>query len=73
MLEYNQPINDRVEVILGLYTRFNLYSPKYITMPDSLLYALKANRPNFTTETPLPSYYINSLDFGLTIGLAFKG
>lgn len=73
MLEYNQPVNDRVEVILGLYTRFNLYSPKYITMPDSLLYALQANRPNFTTETPLPSYYINSLDFGLTIGLAFKG
>ncbi|WP_295297918.1 hypothetical protein [uncultured Brachyspira sp.] len=73
MLEYNQPVNDRVEVILGLYTRFNLYSPKYITMPDSLLHALQANRPNFTTETPLPSYYINSLDFGLTIGLAFKG
>lgn len=73
LLEYNQPVNDRVEVILGVYTRFNIYSPKYITMPDSLLHALNANRPNFTTETPLPSYYINSLDFGLTLGLAFKG
>ena len=72
-LEYNQPVNDRVEVILGIYTRFNVYSPQYITMPDSLLKLMEAVRPNFTTETKLPSYYINSLDFGLTLGLAFKG
>ena len=73
MLEYNQPVNDRVEVTLGIYTRFNLYSPQYITMPDSLLELMKAVRPNFTTDTKLPSYYINSLDFGLSLGLAFKG
>ena len=73
MLEYNQPVNDRVEVILGVYTRFNIYSPKYITMPDSLYQLMKAAAPDFTMETPLKSYYINSLDFGLTIGLAFKG
>ncbi|WP_455144970.1 hypothetical protein [Brachyspira pilosicoli] len=72
-LEYNQPVNDRVEVILGIYTRFNLYSPQYITMPDSLLKLMNTVRPNFTTDTKLPSYYINSLDFGLTLGLAFKG
>ena len=76
MLEYNQPVNDRVEVILGGYTRFNVYSPGYITMPDSLYNLMKdsgAADPNFTLETPLKSYYINSLDFGLTLGLAFKG
>ena len=73
MIEYNQPINDRVEVILGAYTRFNIYSPGYITMPDSLLALLEGVRPGFSLETPLPSYYINSLDFGLTLGLAFKG
>ena len=78
MLEYNQPINDRVEVILGGYTRFNIYTPKYITMPQSLLdlmnQGLKGDgRPAFDTTTPLKSYYINSLDFGITLGLAFKG
>ncbi len=78
MLEYNQPVNDRVEVILGAYTRFNVYSPKYITMPDSLLSLMnsaleKEGKPAFNTTTPLKSYYINSLDFGLTLGLAFKG
>ena len=78
MLEYNQPVNDRVEVILGAYTRFNVYSPKYITMPDSLLSLMnsaleKAGKPAFNTTTPLKSYYINSLDFGITLGLVFKG
>ncbi|ADG70840.1 hypothetical protein [Brachyspira murdochii] len=73
MIEYNQPVNDRVEVILGAYTRFNVYSPKYITMPDSLFTLMQAAAPNFTMETPLKSYYINSLDFGITLGLAFKG
>ncbi|TXJ19824.1 hypothetical protein EPJ79_01310 [Brachyspira aalborgi] len=75
MLEYNQPINDRVEVVLGIYTRFNIYKPKYITMPDSLLEMIKkgAQKPNFSTETPMPTYYINSLDFGLTLGLQFRG
>lgn len=73
MIEYNQPINDRVEVILGAYTRFNVYSPKYITMPDSLFKLMQVAAPDFTMETPLPSYFINSLDFGLTLGLAFKG
>ena len=73
MLEYNQPINDRVEVVLGIYTRFNIYKPKYITMPTSLLGVIKTIRPSFTAETPMPTYYINSLDFGLTLGLQFRG
>ncbi|WP_041177582.1 hypothetical protein [Brachyspira intermedia] len=74
MIEYNQPINDRVEVILGAYTRFNVYAPGYITMPDSLYKLMETVKdPNFTLETPLKSYYINSLDFGITLGLAFKG
>lgn len=75
MLEYNQPINDRVEVVLGIYTRFNIYKPKYITMPDSLLKLIKegASKPNFSTETPMPSFYLNSFDFGVTLGLQFRG
>ena len=73
MLEYNQPINDRVKVVLGIYTRFNIYKPKYITMPTSLLGVIQGIRPSFTAETPMPTYYINSLDFGLTLGLQFRG
>ena len=73
MLEYNQPINDRVEVVLGAYTRFNIYKPKYITMPSSLLGVIKNIRTNFTAETPMNSLYLNSIDFGLSLGLQFRG
>ena len=75
MLEYNQPINDRVEIILGLYGRFNIYKPKYVTMPDKLLKLIQdaADKPNFSTETPMPSFYLNSVDFGLSLGLQFRG
>ena len=74
MLEYNQPINDRVEVILGIYGRFNIYKPKYITMPNTFLTLIqKTVSPNFTSETPMPSLYLNSIDFGLSLGLQFRG
>lgn len=78
MLEYNQPINDRVEVVLGIYTRFNIYKPKYITMPDTLLGLINTakktqNAAEFNPQTPLNSYYMNSLDFGVTLGLQFRG
>lgn len=73
LLDYNQPINDRMELILGIYSRFNIYKPKYITMPKSLLKLLQGVSPDFTPETPLPSFYLNSVEFGLSLGLQFKG
>ena len=75
MLEYNQPINDRVEIVLGIYSRFNIYKPKYITMPDTLMTMIQqgAGKGNFTVETPMPSFYLNSFDFGLSLGLQFRG
>lgn len=71
--EYHQPVNDNVEVTLSPYIRFNVYSPKYITMPHQLLELLKQASPDFTPQTPLPSYFLNSLDFGISMGLSFKG
>ena len=75
MLEYNQPISERVEVVLGMYSRFNIYKPKYITMPDKLMNLIQegAGKKDFTVETPMPSFYLNSFDFGLSLGLQFKG
>ena len=75
MLEYNQPINDRIEVVLGIYSRFNIYKPKYITMPDTLMTMIQqgAGKGNFTVETPMPSFLLNSFDFGLSLGLQFRG
>lgn len=71
--EYNQPILERLEIILGLYGRYNIYSPGYITMPPKLTAALEEVNPGLKIEdTHLKSYFINSLDFGITIGAGFK-
>ncbi|MEI0566132.1 hypothetical protein [Brachyspira pulli] len=76
MLEYNQPITDNVELVLGAYTRFNMYNPKYLIMPSSVekvINKFEGQDGSLKLEnTKLPSYYINSLDFGLSIGFAFS-
>ena len=80
MFEYNQPLINHMEVTLGAYFRFNMWRPKYITMPEYLMTIMndaltnpKVGKPAFSTETPLPSFYLNSLDFGVSVGLTFKG
>ncbi|MBQ9238696.1 MAG: hypothetical protein IJ191_05200 [Treponema sp.] len=77
LIEYQQPINQRLAVLLGGYLRFNLWSPKYITMPPSLMSLMndqlkKDGKPEFSAETPLPSYFLNSLDFGVSLGVQFR-
>ena len=73
-IEYNQPLAERVSLLLGLYTRFNMYNPKYLVMTDNIEKIIQsyAGGENFTLETKLPSYFINSLDFGISIGFAFN-
>lgn len=72
MLEYYQPINENVRLVLGGYFQFNLYSPKYITMPESLMKLIEVQRPEFSSRTPLSSYFLNSMDFGASVALSFK-
>ena len=73
-IEYNQPINEKVALLLGVYTRFNMYNPKYLVMTDDIEKIIQSymGGENFTLETKLPSYFINSLDFGVSIGFAFN-
>lgn len=70
--EYNVKILDTTELILGGYIGYNIYSPGYITLPQSFLGSVTAPPINFDPHTPLKSYFINSLDFGLTFALGFK-
>ena len=73
-IEYNQPINEKVALLLGVYTRFNMYNPKYLVMTDDIQKIIQSyiGGENFTLETKLPSYFINSIDFGASIGFAFN-
>lgn len=78
VVEYNQPLLEHIETTIGGYFRFNLWKPGYITMPPVLMNAMndaleKNGKPKFDTTTPLKSFFLNSLDFGLSLGVIFKG
>ena len=76
LAEYNVPILPTMELILGGYTQFNIFSPKYITMPEKVIQSAieqaKQEGREFDIRKPMKSYFINSFDFGLTIALGFK-
>lgn len=70
--EYNIEILPTTELVLGLFARYNVYRPKYLTVPPSLLKMAEGDNPDFDINKAHPDYWINSLDFGVTMGLAFK-
>ena len=82
LVEYNVPILPTTELVLGGYTQFNIFKPKYITMPPKLQASAlqdaekqykEGNRSEpLDLRKPIKSYFINSFDFGLTIALGFK-
>ena len=82
LVEYNIPILPTMELILGGYTQFNIFKPKYITMPPKLQESAQQDADKKFEEgkrsepldlrKPIDSYFINSFDFGLTIALGFK-
>ena len=71
-IEYNQPFITQMELVLGAFLSYTVYKPKYITMPQKLVNAAKLNNPAVDINRPLNSFYMNSFDFGMNIGLAFK-
>lgn len=87
LVEYNVPILPTMELILGGYCEFNIFKPKYITMPPGLVELAKGQvdkeikdaqdkgetpREPLDLRKPIDSYFINSFDFGITIALGFK-
>lgn len=78
-IEYNQPFLSNMEILLGGFLSYTIYKPKYVTMPQKLIDAAKAGgklkNPPVDVDVinkPINSFYMNSLDFGVTIGLTFK-
>lgn len=76
-MEYNQPFFANMEIVLGGFLSYTVYKPKYVTMPQKLINAAKAagEAKGITVDVvnhPINSFYMNSFDFGVTIGLTFK-
>ena len=71
-IEYNQPFLANMEIVLGAFLSYTIYKPKYITMPPKLIHAAEKQGAKNVTTTPIESLYLNSFDFGVTVGLTFK-
>lgn len=71
-IEYNQPFITNMEIVLGMFLSYTIYKPKYVTMPQKLVNAAERQGAKNITRTPIKSFYMNSLDFGINVGLNFK-
>lgn len=78
-IEYNQPFLSNMEIVLGGFLAYTVYKPKYVTMPQKLIDVAKVGGGLKTPPVdvdivnhPINSFYMNSLDFGVTVGLTFK-
>lgn len=70
-MEYVQPILPTTELVIGGYLSYCVYKPKYIAMPKAVEEGAAANGFNAKT-TPLNSFYLNSFNFGLSVGVNFR-
>ena len=76
-LEYNQPVIPRMDITLGAYMSYTIYKPGYISLPKKIAKAaiengkLKSRDINFERDS-LNSFYMNNVDFGISLGLLFK-
>lgn len=71
-IEYNQPFITNMEIVLGIFLSYTIYKPKYAPMPPKLIHAAEKQGAKNVAGTPIKSFYMNSLDFGVTVGLNFK-
>ena len=76
-LEYYQPVTSHMKLTLGGLLSYTVYKPNYVSLPQKLVDAAKKgaqaeNPPRELDLTkPIKSFYMNALNFGLSIGLAF--
>ncbi len=66
---YHVPLMPTTELVLGFFTQFNLYKPKYLTVPASLA-AMGGLDPS--KLLPSPNFWLNTLDFGVNLGFLIR-
>ena len=75
-IDYYQPITQHMQLTLGTFLSYTVYKPGYVTLPQKLVEAAKqgaaARGEEIDLSKPIKSFYMNSLNFGLSIGLVFE-
>lgn len=74
-LDYYQPITSHMQLTLGGFLAYTVYKPGYVTLPQKLVDAAKkgaqAEGREIDLSKPIKSFYMNSMNFGLSVGLLF--
>ncbi|UTC77204.1 hypothetical protein E4O04_03955 [Treponema sp. OMZ 799] len=76
-MEYNQPIISTMGLTLGGYLSYSIFKPGYVALPKKIEQAAIVNGQqhdvdvNFARD-PIKSFFMNNLDFGISLGLLFK-
>ena len=62
---------------MGSYVAYTIYKPRYVSLPKKIAKAAVENGKlngldvNFERD-PIKSFFMNSFDFGISLGLLFK-
>lgn len=76
-IEYCQPVIPTMELTIGGFIQYYIFKPKYITMPKKLMNAAVLNGQSRGIDVnldrdQLKSFYMNSFDFGISLGILLK-
>ena len=77
VIDYNIPLIEKMNVTMGSYASYTIYKPGYVSLPKKIAKAaiengkLKGIDVNFERD-PIKSFFMNSLDFGISLGLLFR-
>ena len=76
-IAYNQPVVSTMDLTMGGYLSYSVYKPGYVALPKKVEQAAIINGKkngidvNFEKK-PINSFFMNNLDFGISLGLLFK-
>ena len=76
-VEYYQPLIPRMDIIISTYIAYTIYKPGYVSLPKKIAKAAiengKINSISVDFERDkIKSFYMNNVDFGISLGLLFK-
>lgn len=76
-MEYIQPVISTMRLTLGSYLSYTIYKPGYVALPKKIAKAaIESGNDNgidinFERDS-IKSFFMNNLDFGVSLGLLFK-
>ena len=66
-----------MDIMIGAYASYTVYKPGHVALPKKIAKAAIENGKNKGIDVnferdPIKSFFMNSVDFGVNLGLLFK-